>query len=450
MKVPAVNFSSMSSPKYRAVNLHCSGNKDVPSGNGSTSLDIPYFYPVTFGKEEETGGQAKLRRLFAYRLPCMYSGAIMIDPKMLNRWLTTGLHNRPAVQTLEALAPYNDSFGGMEKRVLQLIYERAKFHPDKTVKQLLTDVEPVYKRRLRKVQAPIFMELNEAARNLPEQYRYQYKELMNTTANRLNEKPVVIPFSSYEFKYILFKINKGIQNEAGPKGKKAMKKIIKESQRFAGATTPQTIANQQKVLNQIENIINNSVLCENPALNELVAVSKSRLMQEEIIAPFSRKQFLYDLHKIIDKLPDEDLRNSMLDIAYKLPTSNENFAAYIVKIASLPDEKILHTIVWPYLASVEHLKPKSEGGDRHTLSNLGAARTTLNSERSSRDFRLWIAEHPETKINCQKYVDRLIELNKNGIFKKAGIPESYIAEFKQTIYNLSDGNLNLDITAMNK
>ncbi len=450
MKVPAVNFNNMTSSRYRAVSQQSGEKQDHASKKDKAVFaDIPYVYPVTFGADEKAGGQAKLRKLFAYGLPCIYSGVIMIDPKQFTRWNDALLYSRPAVEVLNVLEPYNDSFQGKEARLLKLIKERSEIHPDKNIKELIEEVEPIFKRRLRKRQAPIFHELREAAQDLPDGYRYQFQELMNITDMKLNDGPVIIPFSSYEFKYILSKINDDIQNGKNAKAKKVMNKLMKESMRFSSKTNEKTIAHQQNVLKFLDVILKKSVLKDDKRLRELIDVSKSRLNQEKVVVPFSRKQFLYDLIKIIDDLPDKELKEKMLNIADQLPSSNESFSAYVVKIAADPADKIFHRILWGYLASVEHLLPKSEGGDRHNLANLGAARTILNSERKSRDFKLWIIDHPETAQNCQKYVDRLIELNRRGVFKKNGIDPKYIEDFKNTIYDLSGKKIDLDISEYN-
>ena len=50
---------------------------------------------------------------------------------------------------------------------------------------------------------------------------------MQETNNKLNERPVIIPFSSYEFKYRLGKIKEDILKTNNTKAKKVMNKLIK-------------------------------------------------------------------------------------------------------------------------------------------------------------------------------------------------------------------------------
>lgn len=416
--------------------------------SNSSSIDglsnIPYVYPVSFTSIQNS---SKLRALFAYKLPCMYSGIPMIDPKVLTKMLKNQIFYRPANQVLEALEPYKDSIIGMEAKVLQIIRERANIHPEKNIQELLKEVEPIFKRRLRKKQAPIFHELTEASYALPENFQYKFKKLMAETDKKLNERPIIIPFSSYEFKYKLSKIRDDILQSADVKSKKVMNKLIKESKKLNNSTNSKTIENQKQVVNFLDTILKKSVLKNNEQLKNLIETSKSRLTKEEIIVPFSRKSFIYDLAKIITELPDKNLQEKLITIAQKLPTSQESTSAYILKVAAEPPDKIGHRLLWPSLASVEHLLPRSCGG-QDILANFGGATTRENSARKNIDFVTQLKRRPMTKIYCQKYVDRLIELYHNGVFAKYNISPKYITDFKKTIYNLSKKTLELDISKL--
>ena len=112
--------------------------------NISDLSGMPFVYPVSFSS---LANSSKLRLLFSYGLPCLYTGIPMIDPKVLSRMQKSQLFSKPASEVIEALKPYNDSFIGMEAKVLELIRDRAAIHPEKTVKELLWEVEPIYRRR---------------------------------------------------------------------------------------------------------------------------------------------------------------------------------------------------------------------------------------------------------------------------------------------------------------
>lgn len=447
MKVPAVYFNSLNNCTSRIKSGRVNKDDAQISNNKIDELSgLPYIYPVSFSS---IGNSSKLRALFSYGLPCMYSGIPMIDPKVLTKMLKNQTFSRPASQVLEVLEPYKESFTGIEAKVLEIIKERAKVNPDKNIQEILKDVEPVYKRRLRKKQAPIFHELTEASYALPVQYQNQFKKLMCETDKKLNERPIIIPFSSYEFRYKLSKIKEDIVKGEDTKAKKVINKLIKESKWLANSTNPKTLENQKQVINFLDVILKKSVLKDNDQLKNLIEVSKSRLTREEIIIPFSRKAFIYDLAKIINDLPDKKLQEKIITIAQKLPTSQESLSAYVLKTAAEPPDKIGHRLLWPSLASVEHIFPKSCGG-ADALSNFGGATTRTNSNRKNIDFLTQLKLHPEARENCQKYLDRLIDLYHEGVFASHNISPKYITDFQKTIYEQSKHTLNLDLSRLNK
>lgn len=418
--------------------------KNLPSPENIDLNCMPCYYPVTFGGIQNS---SKLRMLFAYKLPCMYSGVTMIDPKMLTRWIKNRVFSRPAIQVLEILEPYKNSFTGNEAKVLDIIIERAAIHPDKNIKEILNEIEPVFMRRLRKKQSAVFRELTQTAKLLPDKYQYRFKMFMAETDKKLNNQPVAIPFSSYEFKYKLAKIKEDIHNGQDIKSRKVMNKLLKESKRLNNTTNSRTIENQKKVINFMEIILKKSVLKNNEQLKHLIEISKSRLAQDKIIVPFNRKSFIYDLARLLEDLPDKNLQGELLTIAQKLPTSQESTSAYIVKVASEPVDKIGYRLVWPSLASVEHILPRSEGG-LDMMANFGGATTRENSLRKSIPFVQQMKRRPLTPLYCQKYVDKLIELYHSGVFGRLNINPKYIVDFKNTIKTQSHHKINLDVSGL--
>jgi hypothetical protein len=410
-----------------------------------TSLSfMPAYFKLSFNGIQNS---SKLRALFAYGLPCIYSGVTMIDPKTLTRLQKLKVFTEPAPVLIEVFDRYPNSFIGMEAKIIDLIKERAKANPQKTVKEILNDVRPVYARRLRKKQAPIFHELVELAQELPLNNRRRFDMLMADTEKKLNEKPVLVPFSSYEFKYKLAKIRDDIENMQDVKSKKVMNKLIKESKRFSNSTSASTIQNQKDVLWFLEHILKKSVLKNNLQLKSLISTSKSRLNKEEIIVPFTRKTFIYDLAKVLEDLPNKKFQEEMLMIAQKLPTSQESFSAYVLKISTEQPDKIGHRIIWPSLASVEHLLPRSEGGE-DIMANFAGATTRENSLRKSIKFTQQMKRRPLTPLYCQKNVDRLIELYHQGVFARQNINPKYISDFANTVYVLSEHRIKLDLSKM--
>ena len=82
------------------------------------------------------------------------------------------------------------------------------------------------------------------------------------------------------------------------------------------------------------------------------------------------------------------------------------------------------------------------------MYNFGGACCRENTERQNIDFMKQLKRCPQTKENCQKYIDKLIELANSGVFAKHNINVKYILDFKNTIYRQSRKTLNLDISKL--
>ena len=96
--------------------------------------------------------------------------------------------------------------------------------------------------------------------------------------------------------------------------------------------------------------------------------------------------------------------------------------------------------------SSDHLIPFVKNG-KDNLQNYGISSAYYNSERAQRPMQQQLKKYPQTYENCQKQVDRLIELYNDGTFKKIGLPKHYITNFVRRMYNLSpeDNRLILNI-----
>ena len=443
MRVSAITLNNLN--VYNKVSSAKKKRRDTISLDNLRDIDemsLMPCYQITFTSIQNS---SKLRALFKYDLPCIYSGIPMIDPKYVSKLIKNGTFERTAREVLEVLSRYDECYSGMEQRIMGIISARVKVHPNLTLRHLLNEIEPIYRRDLRKKQSGIFRNLWSYFAQLPKEYRDKFSVLMKDTNKRLNERPILIPFSSYEFKYKLAKIKDSVANENDLKAKKVMNKLMKESKKLQNITNPSTIDDQIKVIGLMDWILKKSVLKNNSELKELIGTSKDRLSNKEIIAPFSRKSFLYDLGRIVEGLPDEKIRQMITQEAHKLPTSNEDFSAYMVKICGETSDKIATRILWPYLASVEHLYPKSLGG-ADVMANFAGATTRENSIRKNIDFTEQLKLRPKTPEYCQKYVDKLILLYHRGVFDKHKISPKYIEEFKATIYRLSKGQIDLDIS----
>ena len=404
---------------------------------------INYYY----SNENHGNNISKVRQLFQYGIPDMYSRRITIDPKTISKWLRNGMFSRPAIEVMGIFANYPESFIENELEITKIITERAKIHTNMTMKEILQEVRPVFSRQLRKFQTPILHELWEEFEKLPEPYNSNFKKLLEKTDKMLNDKPVVIPFSSYEFKYMLAKIKTDIDNGSDAKAKRVMNKLIKESLHFSNTTNSENLSYQKSIFMFLNHIRKRSVLKNNEQLTELFKETKSRLDKKEIFIPFRRKSFIYDLAKLIEDMHDEGIKEKLICIAQKLPTSRQNLSAYILKCSTDTNDKIGYRLVWPSMATIEHIKPRSTGGS-DDLANLGIASAIENSDRKSTDFTVQLQLRPDTPKYTQKVIDKLIELYNNGIFEKLKLSPEYISGYADTVYEQSKHQLKLNLSAL--
>ena len=441
MKIPAVRqrFYYLSPPR----------TKGAITGNNTqdcTRIDLPsVYYPCStvFG----IANSAKLKTLFGYGLPCIYNGVIMIDSRKISKMLKNKVFDGKIIDVMQRIEQFEESIIDTELNVYKILKEEAKYQPDKTVSEVLKSLAPEYQYILRMQQAPVFQELISAAKALPEGYRYKFVQLMHETRDKLANKPVEVKFSRPEFKYRLEKVQEDVKKMNSHKANKVMIKLLSVAEKLTNEDKSITDAEKLKTVEFMETILRTSILKDNQQLKYIFQNAKSRLNHEKILIPFSNKTFAYDLNKILEDLPDEELREKMMAIVQKLPTSRNSTAAYIMKFATESSEKIVYRLLWPSFASVEHIFPKACGGI-DDMSNFAGACTRENSERGCIDFTEQLKRRPMTPIYCQKYVDRLIELVKEGVFEKHGIEVNYIEEFKQTIFEESKGKVVLDTSKL--
>ena len=391
----------------------------------------------------------KLKLLFSYGVPCMYSGIEMLDPPRMQKLLKSGAFKSPVEQLLKTLEPYKNQLASMESRIYKIVEEEAQLKPWLDIKEIFEGLAVVHRKRLRKKQAPIFQKIIEAGHELPDEYRYRFNRFMAETDSKLDGKEVFIPFSTSEFRYKLEKIREDIIKRKENKAVRVLNKMIKEAERLPRKTCSKTEDHQKTIINFLEIIRKRSVLKDYEPLKTLLETSTARLNHEKTKTTFSRKAFIYDLSKLLKSIPDKKIAEEILSIADTLPTSKNSTSAYIIKSSYDPPEKIVYRLLWPSFASVEHILPKSKGG-ADAMSNFGGATTKENSERYNIDFSHQLKRKPATKINCQKYINRIIDYARNGIFKKHNIEISYIQDFKNTIQKQSKGALVLDIAEFEK
>lgn len=444
MKVPSIQ-QTYYRQYYQGANKTSS-----PRGLDCPNLELPhtFYYPagISFGLE----GSAAMKKLFAYGLPCIYTGKELIDSKViLNLIKKDCIHKLPAIDACQHLEKFTNSLMDTEKEVFLKIKEQAEIEPHKNFKEIMQSLQVQYEYELVKKQIPIFRTLVAYSYSLPEDLKARFDLLIKETEDKINRTPVYTRFSVTEFKYKLQRIKDDIGKLHDKKALGIINHFIKMCDDFAPKTNEKNIYKQKKIVSDMETILKRSILSGHEALEQLFETSKSKLNAEKVLIPFGRKAFIYDLSQIIKDCDDSNLKETFMKIAEKLPTSRDSIAAYITKYAKEPSEKTIFCLIWPSIASIEHIQPKSCGG-KNELANYAAACASENSDRSNAPFAEWIKKYPNINKNCQKFIDRLIKYARMGIFEKEGIDINYIEKVKETLATQSEGKIIVDTSKLYK
>ena len=389
-----------------------------------------------------------LRKLFAYGLPCIYSGVTMIDSSLADKLIKSGVFSYPANYSIPALAIFNDSYKGIQEQVFKKMKRRAKIHPEEDLQELITGIAVQDKRKLRKTQGKIFDELMVLSMKLPFEQQKAFINLMRLTDDKLKEKPIMSTFSKFNFLYKMKKIKEDVSEIIGQKAGKIISEGIEGAEWLPEVSNAENKDAQIAIIGHISSLINSyPPLKTYPPLQQLLTSSVAKLNRKPVKISFSRKAFISELKLVLDGIEDSALREKMLAVAEKLPTSKNTIEAYIVKYKDSTPDKIAYRLMRPTYASVEHLHPKSMGG-ADDMKNFAGATVEENSGRGNIEMTEQILRRPLTPEFCQKYVDKLISLDRRGVFDKLEIDDSYIKDFARKMKKESEGKVILDTSSM--
>ena len=450
-----ITSTFINSPILRLNALKTKGEDNIAVKNSYSALAPLACDTVSFGRTAENA--EALRLLMQYGIPEMYSGKIIIDPKFLERLYSRHAFSRNIKNVVKILKPFEDSLHTVERQFFSIVKGFTKINPNYKLEDVIHIIAPEYNKQLIEVQQPIFDELMEMSNLMPPEQKAEFDSLMEVIYKKLNYEPITQPFSAKEFQYKLQRIADDNAKRNNPVENSILKKMIQLAKKIPEKTVAEVDAvniksrarrnkkiKQQRtqirkradILTQIELLRTGTVLESDKDLTNLFAQTRSKIYNIPLVVPFNRKSFIYELQKITDTLDDKKFAHCMIKVARKLPTSHENLAAFIMKCQDYSSEKIGYCMVNGSAGNIEHLLPFSKKG-KDCIDNYGLTTAYYNSERGERAMEQQLILHPETYENCQKQVDRLIELCNKGVFKKVGLSKYYILNFVRTMYRLS-------------
>ncbi len=121
---------------------------------------------------------------------------------------------------------------------------------------------------------------------------------------------------------------------------------------------------------------------------------------------FKRKKFLWSLKQVLASIEDTPLKEELIQIAEALPNSESSVSAFYAKYSRRGNHEIVKRLLNPAIATAEHIKPRSMGGQDNT-ANYIAECGTCNSNRSSMPYNDWFKLMPQMPENLQDYINNI-------------------------------------------
>lgn len=178
-------------------------------------------------------------------------------------------------------------------------------------------------------------------------------------------------------------------------------------------------------------------------LNKIFNISYDEIYGRVPKTTFSRKKFISLIYKYSRDLEIEH-QAKLLEIAEKLPSSQDQFEAFIIKYSRKNNRNIALRLIEKSVASIEHIKPRAEGGG-NSIYNYAVECSHDNWTRGCNSMITQIQQNPDMPKNAQKQVNQIIRLVNAG---KSGVNSTYVIKLKEALYRASGGIIDLNISKL--
>ena len=197
---------------------------------------------------------------------------------------------------------------------------------------------------------------------------------------------------------------------------------------------------QLEVIDEVEKFIKrcNATKAKKEYARNVIQEFKTEILGESE-NQFSRKKFIYALTGVAS---DPKTQRRIIEIAEKLPTSEEDVDSWFVKYSKVTRSDIIaRKFVQQSIPTAEHLQPRSkEGGS--SIRNYICDCSDCNSKRGNMEFDIWATTIPHFKENLQSYLQEVQNAYDKGLLSAQY--GSYIEKVIETIKKLSYGAIILD------
>ena len=187
-----------------------------------------------------------------------------------------------------------------------------------------------------------------------------------------------------------------------------------------------------------------SILGKDNAVEKRIEKALADIKNSDDEQFFQRKPFLKDILDIAKGMEDKEFAGQLLDIAVKLPMSQNSIEAFIVKYAhnNRNDKAIAHRLAQTAVSTAEHIHPDSLGGPDNT-ANYVAECADCNSKRGHMPLKEWMENFPNMPRSVQKNIDEVTERIINGNLGPKY--DDYPEDIKSTFNKETNGIIKLQV-----
>ena len=403
---------------------------------------------VSFGHAAQNA--EPLRKLMEIGAPNLYGkGGPVITPRRFDELTKSKVFTRSVRSIVNAIEPLSNTLREIQLDILEMLKEYSKIKPEARLDEIFQSWAPLAHVELYRKQKPFFEELKIAAKDLPNEIKPIFDELMQKSQDQIDQKPITQEFNKRDFRYKLERISQRIRHTKNQNEKDAMKKLINMAEIIPYSQKPKHLSiykNQKKnkhnnqsaiiILKQIKNFFERSVLSKDEELQALFADVNCQIHGIPTFIPFGRKNFIEDIEELVQNIPDQRLAHKMIQIAVKLPTSDDEISAFIVKASRKSPEKIAFDWLWGAVGDIDHVISRSSGGKDKPL-NYGITNHYENYKKSNKTYAQLLRERPENYESAKNYIKWLEWAHNAGELRKVGLNSGYVRNFAANLVKLS-------------
>lgn len=266
------------------------------------------------------------------------------------------------------------------------------------------------------------------------------QEILSKLVNKQSASEALEVLLNYS-KYIYNSAVLNLLTKANSKNKKDFRDILQEN----FVTSIERL--RMKERNVIEST-NNILEMLSPEAKKSVELIKEESMDKISDDTFARNFPLKMIKSLTGNEQDISIFTKIYRAWYQLPRSSKDIDAFIVKYSRQAQDAIAKRLISPAEASIEHIKPASDGGNDE-LNNYLLVCNQLNSERNSMPLDEYAMLNPALDIpkHLQEYTNAVINEINNGtscLSNKIKYPDA----IQKAVLQESSGYIVLDTSGL--